>query len=159
MPGYGDGRLDALERSGAVAAGYPKPLVSLGGGPISYVTPAAADVNGDGMLELVTALHASPNSVMKLFVYPTSGAVTSANLPWSAFHGDMEHTGLTATPLLRGDLNSDGQVTLADLRLLLRMLTGEEPPSAEAKALAVPSGQLTLADARALIQLLVTAGT
>jgi hypothetical protein len=54
-----------------------------------------------------------------------------------------------------GDLTGDGQVTLADLRLLLAMLLGQAAPSTEAKSLAAPADQLTLADARALVQLLV----
>lgn len=56
---------------------------------------------------------------------------------------------------LHGDLNDDGQLTLADLRLLIRMLTGQEAPSPEAKTLAAPGDQLTLTDARELVGLLV----
>jgi hypothetical protein len=61
-----------------------------------------------------------------------------------------------SSPPVRGDLNGDTQVTLADLRLLLRMLLGQATPSTDAKALAAPTDQLTLADARALVQLLVS---
>jgi hypothetical protein len=57
---------------------------------------------------------------------------------------------------LPGDLNDDGQVTLADLRLLMQMLIGQGAPSGQAKALAAPADRLTLADARALVHLLVT---
>jgi hypothetical protein len=54
-----------------------------------------------------------------------------------------------------GDLNGSGAVTIADLRLLIQMLTGATAASAVAKALAAPADALTLADVRALIQLLV----
>ena len=63
-----------------------------------------------------------------------------------------------------GDLTGDGQVTLADLRLLVSMLLGQAPleqvltgqaaPSAKAKALAAPADRLTLADALALLRIL-----
>jgi hypothetical protein len=53
-----------------------------------------------------------------------------------------------------GDLNSDGSVTLADLRLQIQMLTGSLPPDM-AKADLDGNGQLTLADVRALINILV----
>jgi hypothetical protein len=56
---------------------------------------------------------------------------------------------------VHGDLTGDGQVTLADLRLLVSMLLGQTAPSAEARALASPLDQLTLADGRKLLQLLV----
>jgi hypothetical protein len=55
---------------------------------------------------------------------------------------------------LRGDLNSDNQVTLTDLRLLIQMLIGQLPPDL-AKADLDGNGQLTLADVRALINILV----
>jgi hypothetical protein len=54
-----------------------------------------------------------------------------------------------------GDLNGDRQVTLADLRMLIRMLTGQVIPNDAAKTLAEPTTQLTLADARELVHLLV----
>jgi hypothetical protein len=53
-----------------------------------------------------------------------------------------------------GDLTGDGQVTLADLRLLLQMLVGQATPSVEAKALAAPNDQVTLADLRSLLHAL-----
>jgi hypothetical protein len=56
---------------------------------------------------------------------------------------------------LPGDLNEDGQVTPADLRFLLRMLTGQVIPNDAAKTLAEPADRLTLADARALLEFLV----
>jgi hypothetical protein len=49
----------------------------------------------------------------------------------------------------------NNQVTLADLRLLIQMLTGATAASAVAKGLAAPTDQVTLADVRALIQVLV----
>lgn len=62
-----------------------------------------------------------------------------------------------------GDLDGDGQVTLADLRLLVQMLLGQAPgalvltgqatPSAEAKALAAPADRLTLGDVRVLMEI------
>jgi hypothetical protein len=54
-----------------------------------------------------------------------------------------------------GDLNNDGQVTSADLRLLVQMLLGQVTPSDKAKALAAPADRLTLGDARELMQLLM----
>jgi hypothetical protein len=59
-------------------------------------------------------------------------------------------------PGVRGDVDGSGTVTLADLRKLIRMLTGQEPPNDAAKTLAAPADRLTLADARALMQLLVS---
>jgi hypothetical protein len=59
------------------------------------------------------------------------------------------------SPPMPGDLTGDGDLTLADLRLLIQMLVGQTSATAEAKALAAPADQLTLADVRALIQLLV----
>ena len=68
--------------------------------------------------------------------------------------------------VLPGDLTGDGQVTLADLRLLVQMLLGQAPlelvltgqgsPSTEAKTLAAPPDQLTLADGRELIRMLTS---
>lgn len=55
---------------------------------------------------------------------------------------------------LPGDVDGNGSVTLSDLRLLIRMLLGQVPPSAEAMALAAPLDRLTLADAVALLRLL-----
>jgi hypothetical protein len=55
---------------------------------------------------------------------------------------------------LPGDLTGDGQVTLADLRLLVSMLLGQTAPSAEAESLAAPADQLTLSDGLALIEIL-----
>ena len=56
---------------------------------------------------------------------------------------------------VRGDLDGDGQVTLADLRLLIQMLTGLVPVEL-ATADLDGDGQVTLADVRALILILVT---
>jgi hypothetical protein len=53
-----------------------------------------------------------------------------------------------------GDLTGDGQVTLADLRLLAQMLVGQATPSAEARTLAAPVDRLTVADAQELARLL-----
>jgi hypothetical protein len=53
-----------------------------------------------------------------------------------------------------GDLDGDGQVTLADLRLLVRMLLGQAVPNVEAKGLAAPADQLTLGDVRVLMGML-----
>ena len=58
---------------------------------------------------------------------------------------------------LPGDLTGDGQVTLADLRLLVSMLPGQAAPSAEAKALAAPTDQVTPADVREMMRILVQA--
>lgn len=57
---------------------------------------------------------------------------------------------------LRGDLTGDGRVTLADLRLLIRMLIGQVTPDL-AKAELTGDGVLTLADLRELIRILVAA--
>jgi len=63
---------------------------------------------------------------------------------------------LPVTPVgLPGDLTGDGQVTLADLRLLIQMLVGQVPPDL-GKADLNQDGRLTLADVRALIQILVS---
>jgi hypothetical protein len=55
-----------------------------------------------------------------------------------------------------GDLDGDGVVTLADLRLLLAMLLGQAAPSLATKALAEPTDQLTLLDGRELVRLLTS---
>jgi hypothetical protein len=64
--------------------------------------------------------------------------------------------GFASTDVLQGDLNDDGQVTLADLRLQIRMLVGQVPTDL-AKADLDGNGALTLADVRALIAILVGA--
>jgi hypothetical protein len=69
------------------------------------------------------------------------------NMGWT----DWTHQG---APSVRGDLEGDGDADLADLRLLLRMLTGQAPPNEAAKRLAIPADRLTLADARELVHLL-----
>jgi hypothetical protein len=58
-----------------------------------------------------------------------------------------------APPGVRGDIDGNNQVTLADLRLQIRMLVGSIPstPAAELTG----DSQLTLADLRALIRILV----
>ena len=57
--------------------------------------------------------------------------------------------------LLRGDLDGDGAVTLADLRLLLSMLLGQTAVNLPAADLD-GNGQLGLGDVRALLELLVS---
>ena len=54
---------------------------------------------------------------------------------------------------VRGDLNNDGKVTLADVRLLLPMLIGRVPVNL-ATADLNHDGQVSLADLRILLQLL-----
>jgi parallel beta-helix repeat protein len=86
---------------------------------------------------------------------PAIDAGVDVELP---FHGAAPDLGALESggpPPVPGDLNDDGQVTPADLRLLMQMLIGQGVPSAAAKALAVPGDRLTLGDARVLIQLLV----
>ena len=57
---------------------------------------------------------------------------------------------------VRGDLTGEGQVTLADLRLLLAILTGGASTDAErGRADLNTDGNISLADAQALMQLLV----
>lgn len=60
------------------------------------------------------------------------------------------------TAPLRGDVNNDLAVTLADMRELRRMLTGEVAPNDAAKTLAAPTTQVTLGDVRELVGILVT---
>jgi hypothetical protein len=71
------------------------------------------------------------------------------------FWDDWEVWTTRPPAITMGDLDGDGAVTAADLRLLTRMLLGQAAPSAEAKSLAAPVDQLTLADARALLYLLM----
>jgi hypothetical protein len=85
-------------------------------------------------------------------VYVVWATAASAATP-SSF--DVDALPLVVVGGLHGDLNEDDQVTLADLHLLLRMLTGQEPPNDTAKVLAAPADRLTLADARELVGILV----
>jgi hypothetical protein len=71
------------------------------------------------------------------------------------FNGSAPDLGAIESGEVRGDLDGDGDVDPADLRLLIQMLIGQAAPSDEAKALAAPTDQVTLADARELMQLLV----
>jgi len=54
---------------------------------------------------------------------------------------------------LRGDLNGDGKRDLADVRLLIYMLLGQQPKTPEADL--TGDGAVTLVDVQALIRLLV----
>jgi hypothetical protein len=55
-----------------------------------------------------------------------------------------------------GDMNGDGEVSLADVRLQIQMLVAQVPPDM-ARADLDGNGSLTLADVRALINILVGA--
>ena len=66
----------------------------------------------------------------------------------------MQSVTVTVTPSLRGDLDGNGTVNLADLRQLLYMLIGRIPPDL-AKADLDRDGQLLLADLQALVRILV----
>ena len=57
-------------------------------------------------------------------------------------------------PGLRGDLDGDGSVTLADLRLLLQMLLGQVAPKLPEADLN-GDGTLSLADVQELVRILV----
>ena len=63
--------------------------------------------------------------------------------------------GIRLSITLPGDLDGDGQVTLADLRLLIQMLVGLVPVDL-ARADLDADGRLTLEDLRVLIMILVT---
>jgi hypothetical protein len=58
-----------------------------------------------------------------------------------------------ATTLLPGDLNKDGRRDLADVRLLIYMLIGQQVKTPEADL--TGDGVVTLADVQVLIRLLV----
>ena len=58
---------------------------------------------------------------------------------------------------VRGDLTGDGLVTIADLRVLIKMLIGTVPVDLT-KADLTGDGALTLADLRTLVQILVGGG-
>jgi len=60
---------------------------------------------------------------------------------------------VTATTPLRGDLTGDGTRDLADVRLLIYMLIGQQPTTPEADL--TGDGAVTLADVQALIRLIV----
>jgi hypothetical protein len=151
-------------------------------GTFSYALPLA---NGayDVTLQFAEIYHTAPGQrqfdvslegtpvISNLDLYQTAGHDTAKDYTFPVtltdgtltitFSTDVDHAKVSAIRVVPrgaavpGDLTGDGQVTLADLRLLIQMLVGQTAPTEAAKALAAPTEQLTLADLRALIQLLV----
>jgi hypothetical protein len=109
-----------------------------------FVNAAAADFR---LCEGPGVPH--PNCVSRS---PAIDAGVEVGLPFNGRAPDLGALESGGALPVRGDLTGDGQVTLADLRLLIQMLLGQAAPSAEAKSLAAPLDQLTLADARTLVQ-------
>jgi len=70
----------------------------------------------------------------------------------AGFDIGADEVGSGPTPLA-GDLNGDGKLDLADVRLLIQMLIGQIPKTPEADL--TGDGAVTLADVQALIRLLV----
>jgi parallel beta-helix repeat protein len=62
--------------------------------------------------------------------------------------------GIPLNPPGNGDLNGDDRITLADLRLLVQMLTGRLTPTAAADL--TGDGQVSLADAQELVRILTS---
>lgn len=96
-----DGQLYALDgQTGRPLSGFP---VSLAGGQSLDVfgTPAVADIDGDGFLEIALAFSDASQSYFK--VYRSDGT-----LLWSK---TISATWMTSSPVI-GDLNNDGKVEL-----------------------------------------------
>jgi hypothetical protein len=134
---------DVRNGTGHVGIGSGYPTLAAGTPP--------ADSDHDGMPDTWETAHG---------LNPTNASDGPQVSPNGYTHLENYLNELAGDPVpgvgLRGDLNGDDQVTLADLRQLLRMLIGQEPANDEAKSLAAPADRLTLADARELMHLLVS---
>ena len=124
------------------------------------------DIDGVGTLQS-TNLTADPRfvnpAVGDFHLQPSSPAIdaglTLPEVP-TDFDGVSRPQGLAydvgayeyrTTTLLPGDLNKDGKRDLADVRLLIYMLIGQQPTTPEADL--TGDGAVTLADVQALIRL------
>jgi hypothetical protein len=144
-----------------------------------------ADFNGDGRLDIVASSVDASGKVSVLWLsyasspFEMSWQAHEINTGGTKFDrievldldgdGDLDVSTTEETDNLgvlwwenpfgpgtvRGDVDGNHVRNLADLRKLMRMLTGQEPPNEVAKTLAAPADRLTLADARELVQLLV----
>jgi len=103
----GDGRADitasrngryaltAYDPDGVELPGFPKPTAFRGSDEAN--TPAVADLDGDGLLEMAW-IDANEN----LYVWDLEGPRSGAQ-PWPMFHHDAQNTGAPGVPILRYD--------------------------------------------------------
>jgi PKD repeat protein len=77
--------LAAVKSTGADVAGYPKPTLDIGPGPTDTVV--AADLDGDGLLELAWI-----DLSLNLFVWDTNAPATAV-APWPMSRHDARRTG------------------------------------------------------------------
>ena len=90
LAGAGFG-LEAFRFDAANVAGFPRPTANLG--PLASNSPAVADLDGDGLLEMAWF-----DMDGRLFVWNLPALSTGA-APWPMFRADAGHTGrATATP-------------------------------------------------------------
>jgi len=94
--------------------------------PCGAIVPGVNDIAGSSCFDVHQRLNVNTNGC-----------------PFPAGYGET----------LRGDLNGDGKRDLADVRLLIYMLIGQQPKTPEADL--TGDGAVTLADVQALIRLLV----
>jgi len=96
--------------------------------------------------------------------YPDSGLTSSTTYTYTVSAFDAAgNVSAPSSPLIvttlragvRGDLDGDGQVTLADVRLMLQMLLGQTAVELAAADLD-GDGKLSLSDVRALLELVVS---
>lgn len=81
-------------------------------------TPAAGDVDGDGLLELAVAFYNGATDQSRLYVYDLAGPANADSMVWPAFHGLRQRNGQLAGPA-DGDTNRDGKVDREDILSLL----------------------------------------
>jgi hypothetical protein len=90
ISGNGADLLTAFDHEGHVPAGWPK----LTGG-WNMATPAVGDIDGDGLLEVVTV---SRNGY--LWAWKTTGRA-DGNVQWESFHHDLRNSGNFASALVK----------------------------------------------------------
>jgi hypothetical protein len=102
--------LNAYDPEGVELSGFPKPTAAPG--PYQANTPAVADLDGDGLLEMAWI-----DKYANLYVWDLPGP-SSGRQPWPMFHHDAQHTGanLPEAPPAACELdwNCDGVVDVED---------------------------------------------
>jgi hypothetical protein len=142
-------------------AAFPTPIPLSANTPYlaSYFAPVGRYAVDDGYFTLprvaapLQAPASSASAGNGVYVYSATGGFPTQTYQASNYWVDVVVT--TAPPAgVRGDVDGNGLVTLADLRLLIRMLVGQVPPDLTTGDLD-GNGSLGLGDVRALIRVLV----